>query len=248
MSHSQRQVDTLSKKCKFYAPLNTGDNCFVQNQTGRYPKRWDRQGQIVEVLDHNQYLVRLNGSRRLTLRNRKYLKKIPEMIQLRQQTHSYLPAAPTSSTMTRPNSAETPTTNHEYARTNNSHPTVMFDHQQHHVPAHVISPGMPHPPIHTPIDETPPTTTLNHHERVPNLGIPPLTASSPPVVTSGHDSYTPDAKPPQSTQDPTSPAGTEKQILCNSGKQGEYVSNRPSRVKSVPVWHKDYEMGAVIGS
>ena len=54
--------------------LALGQHVHVQNQTGNTPKRWDKRGVVVESKGHDQYDVRLDGSRRLTLRNRKYLR------------------------------------------------------------------------------------------------------------------------------------------------------------------------------
>ena len=48
----------------------------VQNQKGRFPKKWDKTGVVVENLDHDKVLVRMDGSRRLTTRNRRFVKKI----------------------------------------------------------------------------------------------------------------------------------------------------------------------------
>ena len=47
----------------------------MQNQTGNYPKRWDRSGTIVDVLGHDSYLVKIDGSGRLTQRNRRFLRR-----------------------------------------------------------------------------------------------------------------------------------------------------------------------------
>ena len=47
----------------------------VQNQAGNKPLRWSKRGVVVEVLPHRQYKVRMDGSRRITLRNRKFLRK-----------------------------------------------------------------------------------------------------------------------------------------------------------------------------
>ena len=44
----------------------------VQNPSGNQSLRWSRQGVMVEVLPNKQYQIRLDGSRRLTLRNRKF--------------------------------------------------------------------------------------------------------------------------------------------------------------------------------
>ena len=55
--------------------LRIGGYCFIQNQTGNHPRRFDKSGRIVEVLQHDQYRVRLDGSGRITLRNRRFLRK-----------------------------------------------------------------------------------------------------------------------------------------------------------------------------
>ena len=47
----------------------------VQNQHGNHEKRWGRTGTVVEVgPGPGQYLVKMDGSRRLSLRNRKFLR------------------------------------------------------------------------------------------------------------------------------------------------------------------------------
>ena len=48
----------------------------VQNQTGRFPKKWDKTGVVMENMDHDKVLVRMDGSRRLTTRNRRFVKQI----------------------------------------------------------------------------------------------------------------------------------------------------------------------------
>ena len=56
--------------------LKVGDTVQIQNQHGVDPKRWCKSGKIVEKLDFNQYLVKVDGGGRLTRRNRRFLKKI----------------------------------------------------------------------------------------------------------------------------------------------------------------------------
>ena len=46
----------------------------VQNQVGNHPLRWDKRGTIVKCEGFDQYQVMIDGSRRLTRRNRKYLR------------------------------------------------------------------------------------------------------------------------------------------------------------------------------
>ena len=63
------------------SPLKVGDTVRIQNQTGPYPTKWDKTGLIIEVRQFDQYMVRVDGSGRVTLRNRKFLRKYePAMI------------------------------------------------------------------------------------------------------------------------------------------------------------------------
>ena len=56
--------------------LKIGDCVQVQNQTGNHSKKWHRTGVVVSVLPNRQYKVVIDGSRRVSLRNRRFLKKI----------------------------------------------------------------------------------------------------------------------------------------------------------------------------
>ena len=57
-------------------PLSVGDKVLVQNQTGRAPNKWDKPGVIVECKPHNQVNVMMDGSRKVSLRNRQFVRKI----------------------------------------------------------------------------------------------------------------------------------------------------------------------------
>ena len=72
-----RTCEALGEHSKDLAPLREGDHVFVQNQDSGSPKpkKWDRQGTIVASKDNDQYLVRIHGSGRLSLRNRRFLRK-----------------------------------------------------------------------------------------------------------------------------------------------------------------------------
>ena len=50
--------------------------CRIQNQTGRSSNKWDKTGLVVQVGANDQYVVKVRGSGRLTLRNRKYLRRV----------------------------------------------------------------------------------------------------------------------------------------------------------------------------
>ncbi len=64
-------------------PLIVGDRVRIQNQTGPHPLKWDKNGIVVEVRQFDQYVVRVNGSGFITLRNRKlFCKYVPLQVTL----------------------------------------------------------------------------------------------------------------------------------------------------------------------
>lgn len=58
--------------------VKIGDHVLVQNQHGNHPRRWNNTGTIVDALVHRKYRVLVDGSRRTTLRNRRFLRTISE--------------------------------------------------------------------------------------------------------------------------------------------------------------------------
>ena len=71
-----KQVEKLDIGSHALKPLIVGDQVRIQNQSGSCPTKWDKTGTVVQIGQHNQYLVRVDGSRRLTLRNRRFLRKL----------------------------------------------------------------------------------------------------------------------------------------------------------------------------
>ena len=47
----------------------------IQNHTGNEPLKWGKTGLVVEVRQHDQYVVPVDRSGRVTLWNRKFLQK-----------------------------------------------------------------------------------------------------------------------------------------------------------------------------
>ena len=82
-----RAREALTEHTKLFPPLSLGSKVLIQNQTGNNPRRWDKTGVIVESRGHDQYLVKVNGSGRTTLRNRKYLRSFTPAL-----NHSYIPS------------------------------------------------------------------------------------------------------------------------------------------------------------
>ena len=76
----QKIHDRLSEHTRDLKPLVVGDNVMVQNLLGNNPKRWDKRGVVLEVLPHRQYKIKMDGSRRISLRNRKHLKKFKPVV------------------------------------------------------------------------------------------------------------------------------------------------------------------------
>ncbi len=58
-------------------PLHLGNHVFVQNQTGRHLTIWDKSGVVVEVKQYHQYGVKMDSNGRITIRNRKFLRRTP---------------------------------------------------------------------------------------------------------------------------------------------------------------------------
>ena len=75
-------------------PLATGDLVSIQNQYGNKAKKWGRTGRIVEALPNRQYQVVVDGSRHVTLRNRKFLRKIDPICRQPQPTFTTTNAVP----------------------------------------------------------------------------------------------------------------------------------------------------------
>ncbi|MEL6803966.1 MAG: hypothetical protein AAFO91_09320, partial [Bacteroidota bacterium] len=71
----QRMQEVWSDHTRKLPPLKVGDLVRLQNQTGNKPRRWDKTGMVVEVKQHDQYVVKMDGFNRASLRNRKFLRK-----------------------------------------------------------------------------------------------------------------------------------------------------------------------------
>ena len=56
--------------------LCTQDSVAIQDQSGNTPRRWSKTGKVVEILGHDSYLIKVDGSNRLTKRNRQFLRRL----------------------------------------------------------------------------------------------------------------------------------------------------------------------------
>ena len=64
-------LERLSQYTKKLPQLSVGDTVRIQNQTGQNAIKLA----VIKVRQNDQYLVRVDGSRRVTLRNRKFLRR-----------------------------------------------------------------------------------------------------------------------------------------------------------------------------
>ena len=74
-SRAVKTVEALNEHSRDMPVLRHKDRVFIQNQAGNHPGKWDRTGTIVECRPHDQYGVKYDGSGRVSLRNRQFLKK-----------------------------------------------------------------------------------------------------------------------------------------------------------------------------
>merc|ERR1719320_402506 len=89
-----RDGAVLEKHTKKLDMIPIGHAVAVQNQKGRFPKKWDKTGVVVENMDHDKVLVKMDGSRRLTTRNRRFVKKIISPQDLPDQNVIPVPSVP----------------------------------------------------------------------------------------------------------------------------------------------------------
>ena len=73
----QAELESHSRNLK---PLPIGSIVQVQNQKGKNPLKWDRSGVVVEYLGNQQYTIKMDGSGRVSLRNRRFLRKIDPVV------------------------------------------------------------------------------------------------------------------------------------------------------------------------
>ena len=76
MALAKRVTKAITDNGRELEPLRVGDCVQVQNQTGNHPNKWTNTGVIADALPNRQYHVIMDGSRRVSLRNRRFLRKI----------------------------------------------------------------------------------------------------------------------------------------------------------------------------
>jgi len=162
-----------------------GDHVRIQNQVGNYPKKWDKTGVVIEVHQYHQYVIRVDGSGRITIRNRKFLRKYTPVHQSdrRRSILDDLKYLPTSNSSDQP----LPT------------PTTVTD-----VP---IIPNVP-PPSNSSKESTPPSLV---DPNLPTVStIPPCSSGSPSGPSMTNPTIT--SPPSLSSGSPSGPSMTNPTI------------------------------------
>ena len=92
-----RGAEKWSEHTKDLPSLAVGSKVLVQNQygAGKISKKWDKSGMVIEDLGFNKYRVRIDGSGRITDRNRQFLRKFnPFTPTLPGPSQNHSPVAP----------------------------------------------------------------------------------------------------------------------------------------------------------
>ena len=187
----------------------------IQNQTGNYPRRWDKTGVVIKAKGFDQYQVMTHGSRKITLRNRKFLRKIDHPSQrFTYPSPDVIPSSPARPEHPQPLSQSGP-------------------------------PDLPRPITPTPVPLTPEPSSPNHEEsfftpqQSPSIRVnkqrfdelmdaargSPAPALPPPVTSPASPSTVASpAPPPQSESQTQAPAPPELRISsrANKGKTSRY--------------------------
>ncbi|KAL8583504.1 hypothetical protein ACOMHN_056314 [Nucella lapillus] len=179
-------AERLSEHTRPLTPLVVGDKVRIQNQTGPHPLKWDKTGTVIEVRQFDQYVIRVDGSRRVTARNRKFLRKyIPAMEPISTQESKFPTTGPSQ---TRPPHTPHPTNNVK-PTTSPTHLTTPLKHAENRdyvypdtgpqtpiTPKHLIptkvtdsTPLQPDTPnrCHAPVQAQKPTGPLRFEKPVP---------------------------------------------------------------------------------
>ena len=69
-------IEKRTKRTKNYQMIEVGTPVILQNQTGNNPNKWDKTGVVLENKPHSQVVIRVDGSRRVTTRNRRFVRKL----------------------------------------------------------------------------------------------------------------------------------------------------------------------------
>ena len=155
-----KQTNSIRRGTRALAPLSGGEKVIIQNSHGPHPNKWDRTGVVVEQLPFDQFLVRVDGSGRITRRNRRQLRKfVPFRPTTSQQL---LTPAGHLQTVSPPAVTEPLIAQHEHSSSQITRPSEPVDLVQ--PTGHKLTEGEPAPEPELDVVKTePPAHTCEHN-------------------------------------------------------------------------------------
>ena len=192
--------DKWSEHTKALSPLKIGDRVRIQSQTGHHPNKWDRTGIVIEVRQFHQYLIRIDGSGRHTLRNRKFLRKYIPVYQPSDDTTTSpkSPTDPPPTPLHTPRKDTTPSYDSNQDRYGSKHPSATnfipphsphpthHPHTSHKSCPTVTRPYINHEPHHNSTHSNPKTTEgINQGKEAPYTATIKKLSLQPPGHTYG---------------------------------------------------------------
>ena len=181
-----RNWERWSERTRRLPPLKVGDYVRIQNQVGPYPLAWDKTGKVIEVRQFDQYVVKVDGSGRVTLRNRKFLRQYSPVIRppptialdMPPSAVSFAPGLPPAPVKSPGRDRETlPPTNHGILGDLSPHPTPTSPTGIYRPPLHA-NPGAPASDTADPTPVTP--RPLSEEERLQSVPTTPARGSMTP--------------------------------------------------------------------
>ena len=203
-------------------PLKVGDHVRIQNQVGQNPRKWDRTGTIIEVKQFDQYAVRVDGSGRVTLRNRKFLRRFTPVMP--QNPSFQLPSLLTSQPF--------------ITHTHTSHPTLTYPSQ--------TRPVLPNHPSYLGLDKPAAPVAVKNDER-PTSTAPPMNEVTTPH-TQRLDVQQSNVQPSPSAIQQSAERTQSTPLASNGSHSGVTMYNTPPRSSQQRTQRIDYQQSDVQSS
>jgi hypothetical protein len=103
---NKREMDhqRWSHRTKNLEELEVGTTVAIQNQTGPNPTKWDKTGIIIENKPNSKVMIKVDGSRCVTLRNRRFVRPMETTLRTttRQAPARRKPATPPTTRQEQP--------------------------------------------------------------------------------------------------------------------------------------------------
>ena len=226
---SVSNMERLGQNTKALPRLGVGDCVLIQNQVGNHPSRWDITGRVVEVKDHDQYVVRVDGSGRLTMRNRRFLRRLTPyshgMMRPAEPAATGYDAAPAPAAP--PSSAPSSETPHRGGSSHSGEP-VNFGHPE--FDNNPVSP--PH------------VTTELREPREPEAGDPGAQGDrAAPEAVPPEAATAPATAPPPPTGRPVRERRPVEKLNISSWNTKSYTSATTTRPLTQSAWDTSFSLG-----